>query len=162
MAELLPKSNADIVALNLVDHAIVDEINTPGESLAKLFDRMAAICRDIGGEYRVANADWNDLVKSLDQSAIEPVVNRQAQTFGDTWASTAQHLLVQSGVSAVLACYPASGSSELRPRRSRSHSGKVNGNAIATVPSSRPGRCLRWGPVPCSSVAYGGDRGSRW
>ena len=86
MTDQLPESNADIVALNLVDHAIVDDIIDPGEALAKLFDRMAEMARDIGGDHRVANADWQELFKTMDRSDIEPVVDRQAQAMGDTWS----------------------------------------------------------------------------
>jgi hypothetical protein len=49
MTAQLPDSNADAVALNLTYNAIVDEIYAPGESLARLFERMAAMSRDIGG-----------------------------------------------------------------------------------------------------------------
>jgi len=86
MPDQLPESNVDNVALNLTYNAIVAEVASPGESLAQLFERMAAMSRDIAGEYRVANADWQALLDSWDSSEVEPVVNRQAQALGDTWA----------------------------------------------------------------------------
>lgn len=84
--DTLPESNGDNVALNLVVHAIVDEINTPGEALAGLLDRMAAMSRDIGGDFRVATADWHEMLKIGDEIEIKPVVDRQAQAMGDSWA----------------------------------------------------------------------------
>ena len=86
MEERLPESNADLVALNIVDNAIVDDFNSPGEALARLFEQMAAMSRDISGDYRVATADWEKLIESMDQSEIGPTIGRQEQAFGDTWA----------------------------------------------------------------------------
>jgi hypothetical protein len=86
MTDRLPESNADQVALNLVVTAIVDEVTTPGESVAKLFDRMAAMSRDIGGDFRAATADWQGVLDNWDESEAKPLVNRQAQAMGDTWA----------------------------------------------------------------------------
>lgn len=87
MAELLPESNADMVALNLVHHAIIEEVNARGESLARLFDRMAKMAHDIGDDFRLAKIDWDEFVNiGFDQSETQAVVNRQAQTLGDTWA----------------------------------------------------------------------------
>ena len=88
-AQVTPDSNADNVALNLVINAIVDEINTPGESLARLFDRMSAISRNVGGDFRVAGSDWNDAVSyigAVDETEIKNLVNRQELAMGDTWA----------------------------------------------------------------------------
>lgn len=82
----LPESNADQVALNLVVNAIVDEVTTPGASLAKLFDWMAAMARDIGGDFRAATADWQGALDNWDESEATPLANRQGQAMGDTWA----------------------------------------------------------------------------
>ena len=84
-----PESNADIIALNLVHHAIVDDINDPGNAVATLLERMSAMSRNIGGDERAANADWRGAVSDLENasnSEIEPLVNRQVLAIGDTWS----------------------------------------------------------------------------
>lgn len=95
-AELTPDSNADNVALNLVMNAIVGEINTPGESLAGLLDRMAAISRNVGGDFRGAGSDWKEAVSgigTINETEIKNLVNRQELAMGDTWAQ--QWMLMQ-------------------------------------------------------------------
>ena len=95
-SQTTPNSNADNVALNLVMNAIVGEINTPGQSLAELFDRMSAISRNIGGDYRAASTDWKDFVSDIGESnktEIKDVVNRQERTIAETWAQ--QWMLMQ-------------------------------------------------------------------
>jgi len=82
----LPKSNADQVALNLVVNAMVDEVSRPGEALAELFDRMATMARDIGGDARAATADWQGALDNWDDSEAKPLMARQDQAIGDTWA----------------------------------------------------------------------------
>ena len=85
----IPESNADIVALNLVYHAIIDDINDPGKAIAVLLESMARISRNIGGDERAANADWRAVVSdssSVELSEVRPLVNRQELAIGDTWA----------------------------------------------------------------------------
>ncbi len=86
MPPQLPESNAEIVAFNIVDHAVVDDLNTPGEAIALLLEKMAAISRDIGGDFRAGNADWRQMVDKGDDAEIKPTVDRIALAIGDTWA----------------------------------------------------------------------------
>ena len=89
MAAHLPQSNADIVALNLVYDAFIDEINTPGQSLAQLLEQMASLSRDIGGDFHAGGADWEQMLEQPQdaiESEFEPTVGRQALTIGDIWA----------------------------------------------------------------------------
>jgi hypothetical protein len=89
MNDQIPKSNADVIALNVVDHAIVDEINRPGEALAGLFLKMAAMAHDIGAEHSAAASDWHEVlanVENHDVSDLSNLVDRQALTLGDTWS----------------------------------------------------------------------------
>jgi hypothetical protein len=86
MTEQFPESNADQVALNLVINAMVDEVTKPGESLAQLFDRMAAMARDIGGDSRAATSDWQGALDNWDDSEAKPLMARQDQAIGDTFA----------------------------------------------------------------------------
>lgn len=90
-SQVTPDSNAENVALNLVINAIVGEINTPGESLARLFDRMSAISRNVGGDVRAVGIDWKEAVSdigSINETEIKNLVNRQEFAIGDTWAQT--------------------------------------------------------------------------
>lgn len=92
-----PESNADIVAYKLVYRAVVDDINDPGNAIALLFESMAAISRDIGGDQRAAIADWNSVVPDLhgvefsemqpvELPQVPPLVNRQALAMAEAWA----------------------------------------------------------------------------
>lgn len=85
----MPDSNADIVALNLVYHAIVDDLNDPGNAVAALLESMAKISRNIGGDQHATDTDWQsgtcDLT-SVELSELGLLVNRQELTMGGIWA----------------------------------------------------------------------------
>jgi len=84
-----PSSNVDHVAMNVVENAFVDSVYNPGEAIALLLEKMAAMARDIGGAHRACVTDWNSVLPSLrvaDEAELEPMVKRQVLTEGDTWA----------------------------------------------------------------------------
>jgi len=81
----LPESNASIVAHDLVFNAMVDDVTNPGEALALLFEKMAVMARNIGGEYRAARADGEQLLSAAD-AEIEATIRRQEFAFGESWA----------------------------------------------------------------------------
>ena len=82
----VPESNVDIVALNLVMNAVVDDVMKPGDALAELFDRMATMARNIGGDHRIAMADWQELLDNFSDSEVESVMRRQEFAFCEAWA----------------------------------------------------------------------------
>src|SRR5438477_8570190 len=105
MVAKLPDSNADIIALNLVHDAIVDEINKPGEALALLFSRMASISRDIGGDFRADRADWQDVLDNLpdiDESEFKSIAGSQSLLIGNSWAKNWMLCLIAKHLHALL------------------------------------------------------------
>ena len=72
-----PESNVDIVAPNLVMNAVIDDVLKPGDALAELFDQMATMARNIGGDHRVAMADWQELLDNFSDSEVKSVLRRQ-------------------------------------------------------------------------------------
>jgi hypothetical protein len=88
MIDQTPASNGELVALNLVEHAIIDELIKPGVALADLFDRMAQIARDMGGEYSSVTRDWREAMERLHAGhAVDSggLVGRQELAIGDAW-----------------------------------------------------------------------------
>jgi len=80
----IPDSNVDIVAFNLVNGAIIDDVNNPGTAIASLLEAMAGMCRNMGAEIQSANKDWQDSM--LDVAEARNAVDRQGLTLGNTWA----------------------------------------------------------------------------
>src|SRR5262245_50944817 len=89
MIQQLPESNADLVALNLANHAIVDDVLKPGDAIAELLDRMATIARDIAGDHRYTSADWFGVVDNLNEvprTEIHEMMDRHGMAMTEVWA----------------------------------------------------------------------------
>jgi hypothetical protein len=84
----LPESNADIVAVNLVFNAIVNDVHNPGHAIAALLEKMAGFAREIGNVNTFANADWKKMVAEMDLSQPEAkaVMAGHLEAAGDIWA----------------------------------------------------------------------------
>ena len=84
----VPESNIDIVAFNIANHAVVDELNRPGNALVELFSQMSHLAGDITGITNASKADWDELLKSeptIEES--EATVDRQHLAVADSWAA---------------------------------------------------------------------------
>lgn len=87
----LPESNADNVAVNLVFDAIIKDVHKPGDAIADLLEKMAAMAREIGAESRVTNADRHSVVDEMKKDGIEQsemleMTRRHLTAGGDIWA----------------------------------------------------------------------------